>query len=187
MRGRQSLIVLFVVTFVAGATTAVLAAGGDSARQRLVDGGPRIAGIGKGGGCRMGFDTESSTLIPPDDSTADNAPAGVVGLTKACNGPVVGQFTGEVSTSTAGDFIHLDMRATCVGTGGFTTHCTVGEQVYASPGHTFFQNAQSGVQTHSMDMVWDLLPGQWTFEVLPGGNNRANLQFRTFTVEAFAK
>jgi hypothetical protein len=35
-------------------------------------------------------------------------------------------------------------------------------------------------------MVWTGLPrGLWRFEVLPGGNNSANLQFRSFVVEAF--
>ncbi len=79
------------------------------------------------------------------------------------------------------------MRATCTGTRGLASPCTVGQQVFASPGHTFFQNAVAGIQTHAVMMVWNSLPrGLWRFEVLPGGNNRANLQFRTFVVEAFA-
>jgi hypothetical protein len=102
------------------------------------------------------------------------------------SGAVIGMFVSEVSTATAGDFIHIDMRATCTGTGGLASPCTVGQQVFGSPGHMFMQNVQSGTQTHSIQMAWTGLPcGLWTFEVLPGGNNHANLQFRSFAVEAF--
>jgi hypothetical protein len=146
-----------------------------------------IASQSTGGGCRMGYDTQTSTLTPPDDSTADNVPAASVTITKPCRGAVVGQFQSEVSTSTAGAFIHIDMRATCTGKGGFTNACTVGMQVFGSPGHTFLQNVQAGVQTHGVNMVWTGLPkGIWRFDVLPGGGQGGNLQFRTFHVEAFA-
>ena len=146
-----------------------------------------IAGQSTGGGCRMGYDTQSSTLTPPDDSTADNVPAASVTITKPCAGAVVGQFQSEVSTTTAGAFIHIDMRATCTATAGFANACTVGSQVFGSPGHTFLQNVSAGVQTHGVNMVWTGLPkGRWTFDVLPGGGAGANLQFRTFHVEAFA-
>ena len=140
-----------------------------------------------GGGCRMGYDTQSSTLTPPDDSTADNVPAASVTITKPCAGAVVAQFQSEVSTTTAGAFIHIDMRATCVGKGGFSNACTLAQQVFGSPGHTFLQNIQAGVQTHGVNMVWTGLPkGIWRFDVLPGGGQGGNLQFRTFHVEAFA-
>ena len=139
-----------------------------------------------GGGCAMGYDTQTSTLVPPDDSTSDNVAAATVTIKKVCPGAVTGHFVSETSTATAGDFIHVDMRATCVGTGRLSNPCTVGQQVFGSPGHTFMQNATSGVQTHSVQMVWTGLPrGKWRFEVLPGGNNRASLQFRSFVVEAF--
>lgn len=147
---------------------------------------PQIAGQSTGGGCRMGYDTQTTTNIPPDDSTSDNTAAATVNIRKVCPGAVTGMFTSEVSTSGAGDFIHIDMRATCTGTGGMASPCTVGQQVFASPGHTFMRNVQGGVQTHSVQMVWTGLPrGLWRFEVLPGGNNSANLQFRSFVVEAF--
>lgn len=146
----------------------------------------KIVGQSTGGGCRMGYDTQTSTNIPPDDSTSDNLAAATVNIRKVCPGAVTGMFVSEVSTSVAGDFIHIDMRATCTGTGGMSNPCTVGQQVFASPGHTFMKNTQSGVQTHSVQMVWTGLPrGLWRFEVLPGGNNSANLQFRSFVVEAF--
>ncbi len=80
----------------------------------------------------------------------------------------------------------MDMRATCVGTGGFATHCTVGQQIFASPGHSFFQNGASAFHVGAIQMAWTgLLPGLWKFEALPGGNNSANLQFRSFSVQAF--
>jgi hypothetical protein len=147
-----------------------------------------VTGESTGGGCRMGYDTQTSTLTPPDDSTADNAPAASVTISKPCPGAVIGNFVSEVSTTTAGAFIHLDMRATCVATGGFSAPCTVGQQVFASPGHTFFQNVQAGVSTKAALMVWSGLPrGVWKFEVLPGGGASANLQFRTFVVEAYSR
>jgi hypothetical protein len=185
MRTRVLLSIAFTVAITVAATTAVMAATGDTARQDAKS-GPLISGTGKGGGCKMGYDTESSTLTPPDDSTADNVAAGSVTLTKGCNGPVVGQFTSEVGISSGG-FIHIDMRATCIGTGGFTNHCTVGQVTFASPGHTFFSQNPGNIETHAMNMVWVLLPGQWRFDVLPGGNGTAFLDFRTFTVEAFAQ
>lgn len=148
---------------------------------------PSIAGAGKGGGCAAGYDTETGTNVPPDDSTTDNVPAATVSLKKKCRGFVVGRFTSETSTPNAGDFIHIDMRATCTGTGGFTNPCVVGQQAFASPGHTFFHNGPGEFQDTAVQMVWsNLPPGVWAFDVLPGGNNSANLQFRSFVVQAFA-
>jgi hypothetical protein len=146
----------------------------------------KIVGQSTGGGCRMGYDTQSSTLIPPDDSTSDNVAAATVNIRKVCPGAVTGMFVSEVSTPNAADFIHIDMRATCTGTGGLASPCTVGQQIFASPGHTFMRNGTDTVQTNSVQMVWTGLPrGLWRFDVLPGGNNSANLQFRSFVVEAF--
>ena len=143
-----------------------------------------VTGVG-GAPCRIGFDTQTGTLIPPDDSTSDNVAAGTVTFVRPCAGPVIGTFTGEIGTAVAGDFIHLDMRATCIGTAGLSNPCTVGSQTFASPGHTFMRNGQGPEQTHTVQMVWTgLKKGQFRFEALPGGNNSANLQFRSFVVTA---
>ena len=175
----SALVVTGAVAFGAGETSTHDRGSSPSARAL-------VAGQSTGGGCGMGYDTQSSTLIPPDDSTSDNVAAATVTLKKVCAGAVTVQFVSETGTATAGDFVHIDMRATCVGTGGLANPCTVGQQVFGSPGHTFLQNATSGVQTHAVQMVWSALPrGRWRFEVLPGGNNRASLQFRSFVVEAF--
>jgi len=159
----------------------------DHPRPEAVGGAqPELSGNTVNSPCRIGYDTETSTNIPPDDSTADNVPAGTVKIKKACSGAVVGTFSSEVSAPGASDFIHIDMRATCTGTGGFTGACTVGQQVFASPGHTFFRNGAGAFGVNSVSEVWTALPkGVWTFEVLPGGNNVANLQFRTFRVETY--
>ena len=146
----------------------------------------RITGHSFGSLCRMGYDTQSSTLIPPDDSTANNVAAGTVTFKKTCAGAVTATFSSEVSVPTAGDFIHLDMAATCTGTGGLSNPCTVGQQIFASPGHSFFQNGASSFGANSATMVWTGLPkGVWRFDALPGGNNSANLQFRSFTVQSY--
>jgi hypothetical protein len=151
---------------------------------------PLIAGQASGGGCSMGYDTQTATLTPPDDSTSDNPPAGVVTINKPCPGAVVGNFTSEVNNTVAGDFIHIAMRATCIGPAGMTDPCTVGSQFFAHPGtgvHIFMRSTQGSYQTHSVQGVWTgLKRGRWKFEVLPGGNNSADLVYRSFVVEAFS-
>ena len=145
-----------------------------------------IAGTSTGAPCRVGYDTQASTLVPPDDSTTNNTPAAAVQFKKRCRGGVVALLTSEISTPGASDFVHMDMRATCVGTGGFGSHCTVGQQVFASPGHSFVQNGAASFHVGVVQMAWTmLLPGVWRFEALPGGNGVANLQFRSFVVQAF--
>lgn len=138
------------------------------------------------GPCKAGYDTQTGTLIPPDDSTGDNVPAGSVSIRKPCRGAAIAVFSSEVSAPTAADFIHIDMRATCTGTGNFSSPCTVGQQVFASPGHSFFRIGASSFGVESIQMTWSgLRAGVWRFEVLPGGNNSANLQFRSFSVQVF--
>jgi hypothetical protein len=91
------------------------------------------------------------------------------------------------TVTTAGGYITIDMRATCVRTAGFTNPCTVGQQVFAFPPHTYLQSARASAQTHSMIMAFPALKtGLWKFEVLPGGNNSAALQYRTFRIETFS-
>ncbi len=190
---RKTLVaVIAAIALVAtGAALATAAGGGGANHSRGSDTGKaasaRIVGQATNGGCKMSYDTESSTLIPPDDSTADNAAAGSVTIRKTCAGAVVGMFTSEVSVPNAGDFIHIDMRATCTATGGLATPCTVGQQIFASPGHSFFNTGADAFHSASIQMVWTgLRRGIWRFDVLPGGNNAANLQFRSFVVDAYA-
>lgn len=189
-RNRGLLVVGAVVALVLAGTGLVSAAGPDATDHTRGAGTEyrtsKVTGQATGGGCRMGFDTQTSTLTPPDDSTADNTAAATVRIRKTCAGTVLGAFTAEMATPGVGDFIHLDMRATCTSTGGLASPCSVGQQLFGSPGHTFVETNQSALHTGSMTMVWTgLKRGVWRFEVLPGGNDSANLQFRTFTVEAF--
>ncbi len=190
-RKRVAVVTLVGLVFVLAGAGLVAASSPDPAEHpRAADTGvaavPRATGQVAGGGCRVGFDTQTATLVPPDDTTSDNVAASTVRLHKTCQGPVVGTFSSEVATPGAGDFVHVDMRATCVGTGRQTNPCTVGEEVFASPGHSFFQNGQASTHVGAVTMVWTgLKRGNWKFEVLPGGNGVANLQFRAFTVEAF--
>jgi hypothetical protein len=147
---------------------------------------PHISG-GAHASCSAGYDTESSTIIPPDDTTTDNPPAATVTFTKTCAGAVVGVFTSEVSAPNAGDYVHIDMVATCVGKGGQSQPCTIGTQLFGSPGHSFLDNGPASFGMHAVQMVWTNLPrGRWTFEVLPGGNGIGNLQFRSYALEAYA-
>lgn len=158
----------------------------DHHRSSVAEGAPQPMLVGQttGGVCRMGYDTQLNSLTPPDDSTGDNPPAGSVNLRKTCQGAVVGTFVAEVTTGSG--YLHLDMRATCTGTGGMTGACTVGQQVLASPGHTFLKNEPAVGETQSMTMVWTgLKKGLWRFDALVGGINGASVMFRTFTVEAY--
>lgn len=81
-------------------------------------------------------------------------PAGSGTFKKPCAGGAVAMFTSEVAMPTTADFLHMDMRATCVNGGGFTQHCTPGQQIFASPGHSFFQNGQAPVHTGAIQMAW---------------------------------
>ena len=176
---------LVAVGVLIGATVVLAGAGDPDERSNLADAIAITGTTGKT--CQSGYDTQRGTLIPPDDSTADNTPAATVQITKKCPGAAVGAFTSEVSTSSGGS-LHLDMRATCVATGGLTNPCTVGTVVIASPGHVFFQNnnpASSEMNAHQG--VWSgLQRGVWRFEVLPGGGGNARLDYRTFVVTTYS-
>ncbi len=146
----------------------------------------RVSGAVSGGGCAVGFDTQTSVNTPPDDTTSDNVPANTVFLTKRCTGPVIGSFVSEAFVPNAGDFIHVDAVATCISKAGLINACTVGQKVSAQPGHTFFATGAAPTATHSYQPVWTgLKRGRWRFQVLPGGNASANLQFRSFVVSAY--
>lgn len=174
------------VALFGGHAVAGAAGGGATHARGGAESGTEATGAGTGGGCGMAYDSETSTNIPPDDTTSDNAPAAVATLKKGCPGSTVAVFESEMSTPSSADFIHLDMRATCTATGGYSNPCTVGSTFYASPGHTFAQNGPTSFGTRSVQQVFTALKrGVWKFEVLPGGNNSANLQFRTFTVQSF--
>ncbi len=186
--GRRAVVVgIATLGLVAGGATWVVAAGSDATHPRgQAAADPRISGQATGGGCRMGYETRTDTIIPPDDSTGDNAPANTVTIRKVCPGAMVATWSGETSTPTSSDFIHMDLRATCTATGGLANPCTVGQQVFASPGHTFVQNGPTSLGTRSHTGAWSgLNRGIWQIDVLPGGNNAANVQFRTLVVEAF--
>jgi hypothetical protein len=187
---------LALIGAVAGAVVAIggaawaMASEGDSTHDRSVRVGDSQRAIAisgaSGASCKMGYDTESSTLTPPDDSTADNTPAASVTFKKTCDGAVIARFSSEVTAPTTADFVHLDLLATCLGSGGLTKACTPGQKVFASPGHTFFQVGAATTHVNTATMVWSgLKRGKWKFEVLPGGNDVATMQFRTFTVDAY--
>ena len=179
---------------IAGAATLLVASGGALALASAANNvhrasdatTQRINGHSSGPPCRTGYDTQTTTLVPPDDTTTDNPAASTVQFKKTCAGMATASFSSEASTPGAADFIHIDMRATCVGPGGLSHGCTPGQMVWASPGHTFFQTGPTAFGVKSINMVWSALPkGVWKFEVLPGGNNVASLQFRSLIVSAY--
>ena len=78
----------------------------------------------------------------------------------------------------------MDARATCIATGGLATPCTVGDVVFANPGHTYLQTNVEGTETHSMMFVWPVLArGVWRFQALPGGNGTAYIDYRTWNIQ----
>ena len=189
LSGRRAVVVgIATLGLVAGGATLVVAVGSDAEHPRGQEpAGQRISGQGTGGGCRMGYDTQTSTNTPPDDETGDNLPANTVTIRKVCQGPMIATWTGEVYALSTGEYIHMDLRATCTGTGGLSNPCTVGAEVNSSPGHTFLQTDAPGRGTRSMVGVWSLKRGIWSVEALPGGNGTASVEFRTLVVEAFNK
>jgi hypothetical protein len=140
------------------------------------------------GVCGVAFDSQITFLVPPDDTTEDNAPAASTQLPKPCDGVVVGTFSANVFTPVQGSFISVDMRATCVGTGGYPRACTVGDAVLANPGHTVLQEYLLDAQSVSITLIWPRLrKGIWKFEVLPGGNRSAAVYHRNFTATALSQ
>ena len=188
-RTKTLVITAVAAAVIAGGAGYAAAAGGSRADQhRAVSATSHgfIVGSTTQGPCKLGYDTETSSLTPPDDSTTDNSPAGSVQFKKQCQGAVVARWDGEYNGTGGSDFLHMDMRATCVATGGTSTPCTVGQQVFGSPGHTVLQTGGSTVGTRSAQWVFNNLKrGVWKFEALPGGNGSAFIGFRTLTVEAW--
>jgi hypothetical protein len=186
--GRKTLYALAAVIALVFGGSAVAGAVGSSADEARSTGGAsaKVVGSTSGDVCGMAYDTETSSVTPPDDTTTDNAPAGAVSLVKKCRGAVIATFSGELNMPSASAFFHMDVRATCTDTGGFDNPCTVGQQVFGQPGHTFLVTGQDEVGVHTMRWVLpNLKKGTWSFEALPGGDGAAFTQFRTFTVEAF--
>lgn len=146
------------------------------------------------GDCKMGYYTSS------DFYGGGASAAATINLNKSCVGPVEGRFTTEIQRWAYGrpagfGATEITMVATCTGTGGFTSPCTVGQQVTASPGPTTINSCDgnlgetcpiSSAGTRSMNMVWpSLLRGVWRFDVLATLTGVDGLSERTFTVEAF--
>jgi hypothetical protein len=186
------------------ASTALLSAGGSWAvaasqddrspadqRGLATSTAAAITGTSLQGSCKVGFDTQTGSVVPPDDSTSDNPAAASVTMKKQCAGAVVAEFSSEVAaTTSAPGSMHLDLRATCVGTGGTTDPCTVGQTLFAQPGHTFLADGvllAEASRTHGMQMVFPALKrGLWRFEALPGSSGgSALLGFRTLVVTAY--
>jgi hypothetical protein len=161
------------------------ASGAQAERRRLSNVAPEMT-ISSSGLCKVAIQTDAGPIAPPDDGTADNEPASVVRMAKPCVGPVAGTFTAEVNTAVEGAFLHIDMRATCLDSGGMANACEPGQTLFASPGHSLFQNGQAQTSVHTIQMAWPVLrKGTWRFEVLPGGGGGAYVDLRTFRVDAF--
>src|SRR5215213_1227767 len=177
--GRRALVGVAIATAVVsvGATYALAAPG-----PATITG----TGVTTQGPCKVGYDTQTATLTPPDELLADNPVAGSVTMNKQCAGAVIAQFSSEVRTGSG--FVTLSMFGTCIGTAHALDPCTVGEQVVARPGYTYFAQGDGSETTtgaHSMQMVFPDLPrGRWRFEAVPGGS-RAALAYRTFVVSAY--
>jgi hypothetical protein len=61
-----------------------------------------------------------------------------------------------------------------------------GQVAIALPPHTYLQTSRGTAGARSMMMVWSSLKkGRWKFEVLPGGDGRSSLQYRTFRIDTF--
>lgn len=175
------------VALVLGGTTVALA----TSQAERPGGGLGAAAVGTGaGGCKTGFDTRNDQFAPPNGG----AVVGSVTFTKGCPGPVLVNFTSETSAPEADDFIHVSVRATCLGAGGQTNNpCTAGAVATAGPGTTFLVTGPQagGIATRGMNFAFGALQrGQWQFEVIAFGDEAADpdtdafVWFRTTTAEA---
>lgn len=166
-----------------------LARDGDQAKLQKAGARPTLATNTTGGVCKTGFDTQTATVYPPDDSVENNPTAGRVALTKSCSGAVAVTFSSETSTPASGDYIDLSFYATCTGTGGYRTHCAVGAVREGAPGHINFATCcHSNVESHAYTQVFSgLRRGKWRFDVRPGSNGSptASVRWRTTMVQAY--
>lgn len=138
--------------------------------------------------CEAGWSTRTGGFTPLDDSTADNASAATATFVKTCVGPVTATFSSEFNGGgNADDYIHVDVRATCVSGAGMRRHCSVGSKVWATPDHVYmFEDDDNVYHNGSMTFVFpDLKVGKWKFEVKPGGDGASYLNFRTLFVQTF--
>ena len=140
--------------------------------------------------CKMGFQTQQNFFTPATGPLLTNPDAAIVTMIKPCAGPVIGTFVTETYTPGLTDKISLGMQAVCLGSGGQLNPCTTGQKIVASPDSnvTYLQhNSQFQAETNSMTMVWPALKkGKWRVEVKLEGAGTARVDFRTFTVQAFA-
>ena len=105
---------------------------------------------------------------------------------KPCQGTVIGTFSAEVNTPDAADSLEIQMKATCLGSGGQPNPCITGEIDFADPGLIFFQQqTQPETEANSFTVVWpNLKRGTWLFVVqLYGTGPSAYVGYRTFTIE----
>jgi hypothetical protein len=139
--------------------------------------------VASGPPCRTGVVTYREPSFPPNHSTKDNPTSAGIALLKDCDGMVLATFTTE---ALVGDFIHLDMYATCVATAGQSNPCKVGRVVKADPGHMILSENVPAISTHTVTMLWpDLKKGKWQFQVRAGGGGFSLLGFRTFVVQIY--
>jgi hypothetical protein len=190
VRRRNGIVVVLAAMALVVSGGVALAQDGDQAKKMKADSRQQLTVNTTGGVCKTGFDTQTDTIYPPDDSVSNNPAAGNVVMTKACGGAVAVTFSSETTTPASGDFIDLEFRATCTGTGGYSSHCTVGKTKDGSPGHINFAvyHSNSNSESHAYTQVFSgLKRGKWKFEVLPGSNGTltAAVRWRTTMVQAF--
>jgi hypothetical protein len=186
---RNGVVVILAALALAVSSGVALARDGDQAKLQRAGSRQLVTTNTTGGVCKSGFDTQKATVYPPDDSADDNPTAGRVVLRKSCGGAVAVTFSSETWTPTSGDFIDLSFFATCTGTGGYRTHCTVGAVREGAPGHiNFAACCHADPESHAYTQVFSgLKRGKWRFDVRPGSNGSAtaSVRWRSTMVQAY--
>jgi hypothetical protein len=157
-------------------TTAVLASGGDR-----ISGPPTVTATGKGL-CASGvaIDTRQVVFEPVDAVTANNT-ASTLTVQNKCSRAFAAVTVSTETGTTAGGYIHADVRATCL------SGCPAGT-ILGSPGNTYLNNTPSTNHTASGIWAFDNLPkGTWRFDFGVAGNGTSFVEYRTMEVAIYKK
>lgn len=148
---------------------------------------PDVTTVTTGGPCRAGIQTKNGTVTVPAGNILTNPAVASVTMTKPCAGAVTASFTAVVNAIGATQQVRVIGIAKCIGTGGFATHCTVGQTLIGSPDDTVIKDNGAAPQaTHSAVFAWKgLKKGTWRFDIRATGTDNPSVYNRSLIVNAY--
>jgi len=142
--------------------------------------------------CALKYHEQTSPIVVPDHSSADNTPVGDLTVTKNCTGPVIGTLSVEITGR-----LHLhEIIAQCISDGGIQGGCTTGTKIdvgypaVAGEHKLLYSDGVADVTypIATIQLIWpNLARGQWRFYVLPAcsADCPVTIQKSYFRVEAY--